>query len=208
MKDVILCGTGGHAKAVLSLLLTRGYTVPYILDDAPERFGSSINGVPIRGALALLPDRNDICAFLAIEDNRSREAAAERFENVNWVTLVHPAAWVDPSARLGAGTYIAAGVVVNAEAVLANHVIVGTGASVGHDCVVDNYAQLEPGTRLGGGVHLGRGARCGIGSVVVPNCSIGAGATLGPRAVAVRPVPSGETWGGVPARAVVQCIAL
>jgi sugar O-acyltransferase (sialic acid O-acetyltransferase NeuD family) len=200
MKEVVLCGAGGHARVVLSLLELLGYAVPYILDDEPNPGTSSINGVPIRGPLCLLPDRKDICAFLAIEDNWRREQAAKRFMNVSWVTLIHPAAWVDPSAKLGAGTCIDAGVVVNASAVLGNHVIVSTGASVGHDCIVEDFVQLEPGVRLGGGAHLARGALCGIGSAVVPNCSIGVGATLGPRAVAVKPVPAGETYVGVPVK--------
>lgn len=208
MKEIILCGAGGQAKVVLSLLQTLGFIVPYILDDAPERIGSSIDGIPILGSLALLADHSDIWAFLAIGDNQKREAAAKRFKNVNWVTLIHPAAWVDPSAKLGAGTCIAAGAVVNAEAALGKHVIVGTGASVGHDCVLEDFVQLEAGVRLGGGSNLERGALCGIGSAVVPNCSIGAGATLGPRAVAIKPVPSGGTWAGVPARAVVRGTAL
>lgn len=204
MKEVVLCGAGGHAKVVLSLLELLGFAVPYILDDEPNLGTRSINGVPIRGPLTLLPDNNETWAFLAIEDNQSRERAAERFKNVNWVTIIHPAAWVDPSARPGAGTYIAAGAVVNAKAVLGDHVIVSAGASVGHDCIVEDFVQLESGVRLGGGAHLARGACCRIGSAVVPNCSIGARATLGPRAVAVKPVPAGETWAGVPARTVVQ----
>jgi sugar O-acyltransferase (sialic acid O-acetyltransferase NeuD family) len=204
MKEVVLCGSGGHAKVVLSLLELLGFAVPYILDDEPAACPGSIRGVPIRGPLSLLPDRAKISAFLAIGDNQKREAAAERFKNVNWVTLIHPASWVDPSARLGAGTCIAAGVVVNAEAVLGNHVIIDAGASVGHDCIVEDFVQLEAGVRLGGAVRLGRGALCGIGSAVVPNRSIGARATLGPRAVAIKHVPAGETYIGVPARPVQE----
>jgi carbamoyl-phosphate synthase large subunit len=97
--------------------------------------------------------------------------------------------------------------VVNADAVVGNHVIVDTGASVGHDCHVDDFAQVEPGVRLGGGAHLGRGALCGIGSAVVPNCFIGGGAILGPRSVAVKPLPAGTTCVGVPARPVPEAVA-
>jgi sugar O-acyltransferase (sialic acid O-acetyltransferase NeuD family) len=204
MNEVILCGAGGHAKVVLSLLQHLGYAVPYVLDDAPNRAGSSINGVPIRDPLSLLPDSPDTFAFLAISDNQQRELASQRFKNVNWVALVHPVSFVAASGRLGAGTCIAAGAVVNAQAVLGVHVNVNTGASVGHDCIVEDFAQVDSGVRLGGGAHLGQGVHCGIGSSVVPNCSIGARATLGPRAVAVKPVPAGETYVGVPARAVQE----
>jgi sugar O-acyltransferase (sialic acid O-acetyltransferase NeuD family) len=201
MNEVILCGAGSHARVVLSLLQELCHAVPYILDDEPNASARSISGVPIRGPLSLLPDRADTFAFLAIDDNQKREEAAQRFKNVNWVTLIHPAAWVDPSAKLGAGTYVAAGAVVNANAVLSNHVLVNTGASVGHDCIVEDFVLVDSGARLGGGAHLGRGALCRIGSAVVPNCRIGARATLGPRAVAVEHVPAGETYVGVPARA-------
>src|SRR5947207_3170057 len=115
MKEVVLCGSGGQAKAVLSLLKSLGYAVPYILDDESNEAGGSISGVPIRGPLSLLPDRQDISAFLAIDNNQKRECAAERFKNVNWVTLIHPASFVDPSVSLGVGIYIAAGTVINAE---------------------------------------------------------------------------------------------
>jgi carbamoyl-phosphate synthase large subunit len=178
--------------------------VPYILDDEPDELIGSINGVPIRGPLSQLSDRQEISGFLAIEDNQKRQCVSERFKNVKWVTLIHPASFVDPSARLGAGTYIAAGAVVNAEAVLGNQVMVNTGASVGHDCIVEDFVQIESGVRLGGGAHVGKGVLLEIGSAVVPNCSIGARAILGPRAVAINHLLAGETYAGVPARPVQE----
>lgn len=203
MIEVILCGAGAHAKTTLSLLKLLGYSVPFILGDQHDSSPAAVTeicGVPIRGRLNLLPDRDDVFAFLAIGDNLQRERAAKRFEQVNWVTLIHPAAWVDPSARLGPGTCIGPGAIVNAEAQIGAHVFIDSGASVGHDCVVEDFVQLEAGVRLGGGAHLARGACCRIGAAVVPTCSIGAGATLGPRSVAVKPIPAGEHYCGLPAR--------
>lgn len=184
---------------VLCLLHTLGFTVPYILDDEPNH-RTCLNSIPIRGPLSLLPHREDTFAFLAIEDNQQREHAAEHFKHVKWLTLIHPSAFADPSAQVGCGTYIAAGAVVNPGAVIGNHVIVNTGASVGHDCIVEDFAHLESGVRLGGAARVGRWALCRIGSTVVPNCSIGTRATIGPRAVAVGHVPPGATYAGVPAK--------
>jgi len=202
MREVVLCSAGGYARVVLPLLELLGFTLSYILDDEASGRTPPISGVPVRGSLSMLPDRKGISGFLAIADNQKRERAAERFKNIDWVTLIHPASWVDPSAKLGVGTYVAAGAVVNAKAVLGDHVIVGTGASVGHDSIVEDFVHLQSGVRLGGGACLGRGALCGIGSSVAPNCEIGAWATLGPRAVVVRHVPAGKTHVGVPARSL------
>ncbi len=204
MNEVILCGSGLHSRAVLSLLQLLGFAVPYILVANPDSHYNSPSGIPIRGPLSLLPDRSDTFAFLAIEGNQQREDAAKRFKNVNWVTLIHPNAWVDPSARLGLGSYVAAGVVINAKAVAGDHVLVGTGASVGHDCIVEDFVQLESGVRLGGGARLGRGCLCGIGSSVVPNITVGNWTTLGPRAVVVKSVPPRSDFGGVPAQSLKQ----
>jgi len=203
MTEVILCGVGAHARTTLSLLKLLGYSVSFILDDLDDSSpagAAEIRGVPIRGSLNLLPDREDVFAFLAIGDNIRRARAAKRFRHVNWVTLIHPAAWVDPSARLGPGTCIGPGAIVNAEAQIGAHVVVDSGASVGHDCILEDFVQLEAGVRLGGGAHLARGACCRIGAAVVPTCSIGAGATLGPRSVAVKPIPAGGHYCGLPAR--------
>ncbi len=79
------------------------------------------------------------------------------------------------------------------------HVAVGGNAArdqatVGHDAVVEAFAQICPGARVSGGCHIGARALLGSNAVVIPGVSIGADATVGATAAALRDVPDG---GGV-----------
>ena len=114
--------------------------------------------------------------------------------------VVHPSAYVHPSAKLGRGTVVFAGAVVQPDAVIGDHVIVNTGATIDHDCIVGDYAHLAPGVHLAGAVQVGEGAFLGIGSVVCPGIKVGRWATLGAGGVAIRDVADGVVAVGIPAR--------
>ena len=47
--------------------------------------------------------------------------------------------------------------------------IVNTGASVDHECVIGDAVHLAPGARLAGRVTVGEAAWVGIGAVVKPD---------------------------------------
>lgn len=86
--------------------------------------------------------------------------------------------------------------------VIGEHVIVNTGATIDHDCIVADYAHLAPGVHLAGSVHVGEGAFLGIGSVVSPGVKIGRWSTLGAGAVAIHDLADGVVAAGVPAIAL------
>jgi acyl-[acyl carrier protein]--UDP-N-acetylglucosamine O-acyltransferase len=77
---------------------------------------------------------------------------------------------------------------------------VNTGATVDHECVIEDFAHIAPGVHLGGRVTVGRGALVGIGSSAVQCVRIGEWATVGAGAAVVRDVPSHTRVLGVPAR--------
>lgn len=203
-RGVAVLGSGGHAKVVVSTLRAAGLEVAAIYDDDASRWGSEAAGVTIRGPILAAAEEGHREAVIAVGDNRSRHrlAGEPAFAHVEWRTVVHPAAWVDPSVRLGAGTVVFAGAVIQPDTTLGDHVIVNTGASIDHDCRVASFCHVAPGARLAGGVTAEEGVFFGIGSVAIPGMTIGAWATLGAGSAAVRPVPGGAVALGVPARVV------
>jgi sugar O-acyltransferase (sialic acid O-acetyltransferase NeuD family) len=198
---VVVLGAGGHGKVIVSALRALGRPVAALLDDVPERWGQTIQRVPITGPTSELASMQGVTAFLAIGDNRTRSQVARDFPDVEWATIVHPHAYVDPTAVLGPGTIVCAGAVVQPDAVIGSHVIVNTCASVDHDCRVGDYAHVACGVRLAGSVHVAVGALLGVGSVVIPGQSIGEWSVVGAGAVVTRTVPDHVTAVGVPARA-------
>jgi hypothetical protein len=48
-EAVAVIGAGDHAKVVIACLRELGVPVAAALDDAPERWGGELFGVPVRG---------------------------------------------------------------------------------------------------------------------------------------------------------------
>jgi acetyltransferase EpsM len=117
-----------------------------------------------------------------------------------WGTVVHPAAWVSPSATLGPGTVVLAGAIVNTGAAIGAHVIVNSGAIVEHDAVIGDHAHLAPAATVGGGARVGQDAFIGLNATVRDHVEVGDGATVGMGAAVTEDVPPGARVGGVPAR--------
>jgi acetyltransferase EpsM len=130
-----------------------------------------------------------------------RAATVRQFgPDTTWATIVHAAASVSPSARLGAGTVVGAGAIVQAGVVAGRHVIVNSGAIVEHDVVLGDFTHVGPGAAIGGGTRIGAGVFVGLGARVRDHVTVGDGATIGMGAVVVGDVGAGRTMVGVPAR--------
>jgi sugar O-acyltransferase (sialic acid O-acetyltransferase NeuD family) len=196
---IAVLGSGGHAKVVIATLQAAGHDVAAVFDDDPATWGALVLGVAVAGPIAaLLPERFE-SGVVAVGDNAARRDLAGRV-GLRWLTPIHPAAWVDPSARIGPGTVVGAGAVIQPEAVVGAHAIINTRAIVEHDCAVGNFAHLAPGACLAGGVRVGEGTLVGIGAAVIPGCRIGSWSIVGAGAVVVRDLPDGVVAVGVPAR--------
>jgi sugar O-acyltransferase (sialic acid O-acetyltransferase NeuD family) len=201
---LVVLGAGGHAKVVISTARAAGYSVTGVLDDAPTMWGATLLGVPVMGPLSKLREFGQVGAVIAIGANAARMRISREISQVAWVTLVHPRACVDASARLGAGSVVFAGAVVHPDTVIGSHTIINTSASVDHDCRVGDYVHLAPGTHLAGNVCVGNGSFLGIGAVVVPGRRVGERAVIGAGACVLRDVGDDETVVGVPARPMAR----
>jgi acetyltransferase EpsM len=142
----------------------------------------------------------------AVGDNYAREKMVRAAEAVGWkpATLVHPSAIISPDARIGAGSYIAPGCVVSSRARVGSHVIVNFHVSVGHDSILEDYAQICPGARVSGRCRVGKFTFMGSDVSLMPGVVIGDEAVVGANSHAVRNVAKGITVVGCPAQSEYQ----
>ena len=120
MNLVVGLGAGGHAKVVLDILRQLpGYRVIGLLAPDPATQGIKVLEVPVLGSDILLPGLcgEGVSHFFvgvgSIGDNSLRTELYRRATSLGLipVTAVHPKATVAPSAFLGAGITIMAGVI-------------------------------------------------------------------------------------------------
>jgi len=196
----IIIGAGGHAKVVAATALDLGIIIDGIYDDDPEKWGTSILGMPVLGPPSDMKKRGSLKAVLAIGDNATRKRFADSFNGCEWVTLIHPDAFVHPSVAVGKGTVIFAHAVIQPDAILGDHCIINTGATVDHDCTIGDFCHIAPGVNLAGDVRIGEGVFLGIGSSVIVGKNIGEWTTVGAGGVVTTDIPSHSVAVGIPAR--------
>lgn len=200
---VVIVGGGGHAKVVIESLRASGQTVAAIVDaDTTPR---DVLGVPVVGddaALADLRGQGLSRLFVALGSNRLRQTLGGQARALGFslVNAIHPSAVISPSAWIGEGVAIMAGVAINADSRVGDLAIVNTGAVVDHDCDLGEACHVGPASALAGGVRVGARAFLGVGARAIPGVRIGADTILGAGAVVVRDLPDAVLAVGVPAQ--------
>jgi len=210
MKTLAVLGASGHGKVLADTAIACGWDEVLFYDDAwPQR---TTNGrwVVQGDSNALLADADGFDGVLVAIGNCAVRLARQRELQASGVvlaTLIHPFAWLSPSARLGAGTVVMAGAVINADAVLGDACIVNTGATIDHDCVLADGVHISPGAHLAGNVVVGSCSWLGIGCAARQGIRVGMRAVVGAGAVLVADIADDQTVAGNPARllAVSSC---
>ena len=194
---MVIVGAGGHGRVILDAALASGLQVAGFVADPVQ---GPVNGMPFLGPTAMLDELAETHRFIvAIGDQQARRDLALRLDG-RLQTVIHPTAWVSPSARIGQGTAIIGGVIVNANSEVGDFCILNTGCSVDHDCRLADGVQICPGARLAGGVSCGEDAFIGTGAIAVPGIRIGARAIVGAGSVVVQDVAENTKVIGNPAR--------
>lgn len=201
-KGNLIIGAGGHGKVVADAMFSAGMPLLGFLDDNPDIIGQQLLGFPVLGMIYQWQEFEADGLFIAIGNNRIRRMIQQKMESIahpNWITVIHPKAILAGSVKIGIGTVVMAGAIVNPDTVIGQHVIINTGATVDHDCVIGDYVHIAPGGHLAGSVTIGKNTLIGIGSAVIPGCQIGEDTIVGAGSVVVKDVPSGVIAKGVPA---------
>ncbi|MEM9492747.1 MAG: acetyltransferase, partial [Myxococcota bacterium] len=196
----IIFGHGGHAAVLRGFIQSRyAGSIEYAVDEP---------GQPDELAIAAIlaePERfADRDLYLGVGNNRVRRRWFEQLDQVGLTpaTLIAPHTYIADDAEIAAGAQICVGAVINARARIGRNVIINTMASVDHDCVIGDHAQLTPGVILGGVTHIGESCYFGVRSCTIHCVTIGARSFAMAGAVIAKDVPEGVVVGGCPARVI------
>lgn len=199
MEQIVIIGGGGHAKVLIDCLEKEGkYQIAGVLDDHPNVTQVLHYKVHRRGSM---PEFMGLPTIIAIGNGEVRQKIAAECATT-FITTVHPTAVVSKYAKIGVGSQIFAGAVLNADASVGDHCIVNTGAVVEHDCIIQDFVHLSPHSSLAGGVSVGAFTHIGIGATVIENVTIGSHVIIGAGAVVVDDIPDHCTAVGIPAKPI------
>jgi UDP-N-acetylbacillosamine N-acetyltransferase len=151
-QGLVIWGASGHALVVTDIIrLVNAYQIIGMIDEMnPKRAGSEFAGYKVLGGRETLDNlwerhvRMMIVAFGSCQ-GRLQVARFLRDQGFELASAVHPRATVAADVSIGAGSVIVAGSVINPAAVIGENVIINTGSSVDHECVIEEGVHIAPG---------------------------------------------------------------
>ena len=201
---LIIVGASGHGKVVADVAGKNGYDDIKFLDDFkfnnPD-FKQFCEQWPIVGNVEALANFNDDL-FIAIGNSKARKNLIERYSNKHIVTLIHPDATIASNVKIGIGTVIMAGAIINPATRIGNGCIINTSSSVDHDCIIGDYSHVAVGAHLADTVSIGQSTWIGAGATVSNNVKIFDNCMIGAGAVVVKDITEAGTYIGVPAKKI------
>ena len=144
--DLVIFGTGAHARKAYHCWTLAGGTVTAFADENPAAT-SPVPGVAVVPAIELEVSPPTGQMFVAIGRAEVRQRLMDRYAQSGWQfpALIHPRASVAPDARLEAGVLVAAGAVVESGTQVGRGAIVDVGVIVDHDCRIAAFSHLRAG---------------------------------------------------------------
>lgn len=206
---VIILGSGGHAAVLAEMLRLRAVRVIGMTDTLRDRWGTTVDGVPVLGDDAILLEHQPGSVLLVngigsvnTESLGHRRALFEKAKLRGYIfaTVIHPSAVVSDTATLGEGVQIMAGAVIQRGARIGDNSIINTRAAVDHDCLIGRHVHIAPGSVLSGNVTVQDNVHVGTAAVVINNVTVGRGALVVAGAVVTGDVGVDKCVGGVPAK--------
>lgn len=163
-KDsLLILGHGGYGRMVAEAAAATGaYHHIAFLDDTPGE-----------GVLGMLADYAQFsaqyaCMLPAFGNNALRRTWLDKLgkAGVRVPNVLHPAAYISPTAKLGQGVVVLPHATVQGGAQIADGCIINVNAVADHDCVLESCVHLAPGAIVKAAAHVAAQTKIESGTVV------------------------------------------
>lgn len=197
MQKLILIGSGGHAKVIADTLSIQGrkITACVTLDTNLDTFC----GVPVIGGDSELEKYSPKDAVLvngigSIPGKIARWEISKKYRALGYqfLTVLHPSAFISACAHISNGAQIMAGALIQAGVTIGEDTIVNTGAILDHDCDVGANCHIAPGVTCSGEVSIGESCHVGTGATIIQRVLIGPRSVVTAGAIVKKDLPAGS----------------
>ena len=158
MERLVILGAGGYGRTVTDVADQLGYST-IVLDDAdPAHPLSSFQSYTNSSTYFIPAFGNN--AFRMEWINRIGESGGQL------ATLIHPTAYVSPTATINPGTVILPHAIINRDVVVGKGCIINLGAIVDHGCILEEGVHICLGAIVKGENRIEKCSKIEAGEVV------------------------------------------
>ena len=161
-KKILIIGAGGHGKVVKEVAEACGYKkVDFLDDNSSDAIGK------IQELNLYLNEYEN--AIVGIGNNLFRNEMLDRLKKAGYQipVLIHPTAYVSPSAIVSEGTVIEPLAIVNANSQVCKGCIISVGAIVDHNVVLEECVHVNAGAIVKAGARVVQNRKLEAGKVVL-----------------------------------------
>ena len=207
MNDLLIIGSGGHSRAVLSAAFHHKDLNIIGIIDINFKEDQNILGVPVIGSIEKLSSfsKQSTKVFMAIGDNKIRKSiysdtSVKDFDNIS---IIHPSAIIDPSSNIGSSNFIGPFANIGPNVILGSYNLINSYCNIEHETVIGDFNDLAPSSVICGRCKLGNNIFVGANSTIIDNIKINNNNKVGAGSVIITDIlDEGKTYVGSPGRAL------
>jgi sugar O-acyltransferase (sialic acid O-acetyltransferase NeuD family) len=185
-KKLVLIGAGGHARSCIDVIEQEGKYEIAGLVGLSQKVGSKQFGYEVLttdsglGELAKrFPFALVVLGQIHSPDLRIRLYEESIAAGFKLPSIIAPSAYVSPHAKIGAGTIVMQGAILNTGVVVGDNCIINSRALLEHDSRVSDHCHVSTGATINGDTFIGTGSFIGSGAVIKEGVSVGVGSVVG-----------------------------
>ena len=201
-KRLLILGTGSLAREAVEMAedFSEYEVAGFVVNEPPFERGSKLLGKPIFWIDELESFNEDFVAVCGLVRMRKTKII-QQVNNfrMNFCNLIHPAASISSSVKLGNGLIIKGGVQIGPNTSVGDHVILGRGVLIGDHVKINNYSFISIGTIIAGYSTIGSRCFIGLGSMILDKKTIGDLSIVGAGSLVTKDIPERVKVMGSPA---------
>ena len=180
MNEIILIGSGGHARSCIDVINHTGlFKIAGLVEKHSEKNPDNL-GYPIIGTdqdLNSLRKKFEF-ALVAVGQIKSAETRIKLFQKLEDLdyklpAIISPRSYLSQYSNIDSGTIIMHDVIVNANVNIGKNCIINNKALIEHDVNIGNHCHIATGAIVNGEVEVGDESFLGSGSTTRECISIG-----------------------------------
>lgn len=205
MGKIVVIGYSGHSYVVIDAAIKLGLQVKaYTEKEKRTQDPFKLEYLGFEGDENFKGLDKGYEFILGIGDNRNREKITKLIftKREKLRSVIHPLANIGSKIKVGDGTFVASGAMINPMVNIGKAVIINTGAILEHECEIGDYSHIAPGAVLAGNVKVGNRSFIGANAVVKEGIVIGNDVIIGAGTVVLNDVESESKVVGNPGRLI------
>lgn len=205
MKNLYIIGARGFGREVFELFQEcdlKGIRCVGFLDDKSDALADFSGYPPIVSSVEdFIPTADDVfvCALGDV-------GYKKKYVNIilekggKFINLIHPTAYVSPTAKLGIGCVVCAYTRISCNAIIGDYNTFQPFCAIGHDTIVGYNNHFNTYSFLGGFVEIMDNITLHTGAIIHPHKKVKSDSTIGAGAVVIKNVKENCTVYGNPAK--------